>query len=293
MAAVNPVLAAVIGMVIAAGILLIAIGLTPAPEHPPRPRRAPSWRRVWDRRGTTAFSVAAGLLGGVLAAAVTGWVIAIPLGPMAALGLPPLLTKGGSVSVARLDAMAEWTRNLSGVLAVGVGLEQAVFATLRSCPQPIRAEVEGLATRLRARWDTETALRAFADDLDDATGDLIAAALILGARRRGSGLGSILEGLAESVAAEVRMRRQIEADRAKPRTTARAVTVVMLAVLGVLATSSDYMAPYASPVGQVILGLLLAVFAAALLWMRRAAEGKPPPRFLGKDVQLAPGGQRA
>ena len=66
----------------------------------------------------------------------------------------------------------------------------------------------------------------FADDLDDATGDLVAANLILGARRRGAGLASVLEGLAESVAADVRARREIEADRAKPRATARWVTLI-------------------------------------------------------------------
>ena len=93
--------------------------------------------------------------------------------------------------------------------------------------------------RLRARWDTETALRAFADELDDATGDLIAANLILGARRRGAGLASVLEGLAESVAADVRARRQVEADRAKPRATARWVTLISASVLVVLALSGD------------------------------------------------------
>ena len=53
----------------------------------------------------------------------------------------------------------------------------------------------------------------FADDLDDATGDLVAANLILGARRRGGGVASVLESLAESVAADVQARRAIEADR--------------------------------------------------------------------------------
>ena len=85
--------------------------------------------------------------------------------------------------------------------------EQALVSTLRSTPEPIRPEVARLVSRLRARWSTEDALRAFADDLDDATGDLIAANLILGARRRGAGLASVLEGLAESVAADVRARR--------------------------------------------------------------------------------------
>ncbi len=91
-------------------------------------------------------------------------------------------------------------------------------------PGPDPAEVHRLVARLRARWVTEDALRAFADELDDSTGDLVAANLILGARRRGAGLASVLEGLAESVAADVRARRQVEADRAKPRATARWVT---------------------------------------------------------------------
>ena len=76
--------------------------------------------------------------------------------------------------------MEEWTRSLSGVLTVGIGLEEALVATLRSAPDPIRPEVTRLVARLRARWSTEEALRMFADDLDDATGDLVAANLILG-----------------------------------------------------------------------------------------------------------------
>lgn len=284
MAALTPLLAALSAILIGAGIWLLAAGLRRVPPRPARPRRSNPLARAWAARGGTAFALAAGLLGGVLAAAVTGWAIAIPLGPLAALGVPHLLSRRGTVSIDRLDAMAEWTRTLAGVLTVGVGLEQAVLATLRSCPDPIRPEVEHLATRLRARWDTEAALRAFADDLDDATGDLIASALILGARRRGAGLAAILHGLADSVAEEVKVRRQIEADRAKPRTTARAVTLITLGMLGLLAVGSDYMAPYATPLGQLVLGVLLAFFAGALLWMRKVAAGQPLPRFLGRAV---------
>jgi hypothetical protein len=52
----------------------------------------------------------------------------------------------------------------------------------------------------------------------------VAATLILGAHRRGPGLAAVLDDLAGTVAEEVRIRRGIEADRAKPRTTARWVT---------------------------------------------------------------------
>ena len=79
-------------------------------------------------------------------------------------------------------------------------------------------------------------MRAFADELDDPTGDLVAANLILGARRRGAGVASVLEALAESVAADVRARREIEADRAKPRSTARWVTII---TVGPLANGSS------------------------------------------------------
>jgi Flp pilus assembly protein TadB len=139
-------------------------------------------------------------------------------------------------------------------------------------------------SRLRARWDTETALRAFADDLDDATGDLVAANLILGARRRGAGLASVLDGLAESVAADVRARRQVEADRAKPRSTARWVTLISTSVLVILAVSGSYVAPYRSPLGQVILITLLTAYVATLIWMRRMANGRQMPRILHDEA---------
>ena len=203
------------------------------------------------------------------------------IAPIAVIGLPILLSAPpAATQIARLEAMEEWTRSLSGVLTVGIGLEQALVATLRSTPAPIADEVQRLVTRLRARWDTEKALRAFADELDDATGDLIAANLILGARRRGAGLASVLEGLAESVGADVRARRQVEADRAKPRATARWVTVISASVLVVLALSGTYVEPYRTPVGQVLLVLLLSAYVATLIWMRRMAAGKPLPRFL-------------
>jgi len=230
----------------------------------------------------TRWLLAAGLVLGVTAALLTGWLLAVVVIPVAAIGLPVLLSSGGETEqIRRLEAMEEWIRGLSGVLTSGVGLEQALIATLRSTPDAIRPEVGRLVARLRARWSTEAALRAFADDLDDATGDLIAANLILGAKRRGPGLASVLEALAESVSADVRARRQVEADRAKPRTTARWVTIITIGVLAVLAFTGTYVDPYKSPFGQLLLSVLLGAYAAVLIWMRRMAAGKPLPRFIG------------
>ena len=92
---------------------------------------------------------------------------------------------------------------------------------------------------------------------------------------------SMLESLAESVAADVRARRAIEADRAKPRTTARWVTIITISVLGFLTLTGDYISPYGSPLGQLLLILLLSAYVGLLIWMRNMAKGEAMPRFLG------------
>ncbi|UJH71773.1 type II secretion system F family protein [Ornithinimicrobium sp. INDO-MA30-4] len=223
---------------------------------------------------------------GLIIAVTTGWVIAVILAPAAVAGIPMLFAAPpAGREVKRLEAMEEWVRSLSGVLTSGAGLEQALASSLRSTPELIRPEVTRLVGRLRGRWNTETALKAFADDLDDPTGDLIAATLVLGARKRGAGLGAVLDGLAESVASDVRARREVEADRAKPRSNARLITIITVIVLGLLGLSGDYVAPYGTPFGQVLLVLLLTLYVATLLWMRKMAEGKPLPRMIGSAAR--------
>lgn len=275
---------AVGGALIVVGVLGVVVGLIPSPERPAAPqRRSPFTRLRLSRR--SRLLLLGGVVVGVVVALVSGWILAIALLPLAAAGLPLLLSASdGQDRIDRLEAMEEWIRSLSGVLTAGVGLEQALIATLRSAPAQIRPEVARLVARLRARWSTEAALRALADDLDDSTGDLIAANLILGARRRGSGLAAVLESLAESVAADVRARRAIEADRAKPRTTARWVTLITVGVLVVLAFTGDYVAPYRSGLGQLVLALMLAAYGGVLVWMRRMAAGRPLPRFIGEKA---------
>ncbi|WP_269305773.1 type II secretion system F family protein [Aeromicrobium sp. HA] len=273
------------GALVVAGVMGLVIGLQPS-EHGDRPARP---HRTLRLSKPTRRLLLAGAAAGVLAFAITGWVLALVATPVAFVGLPVLLSSSSAQQrIVRLEAMEEWTRTLAGVLTVGVGLEQALVTSLRSTPAAIKPEVTRLVSRLRARWKTEDALRAFADELDDATGDLVAANLILGAQHRGAGLASVLEGLAESVAADVRARRQIEADRAKPRATARWVTLISVGVLVVLAISGTYVEPYRSPLGQVILVLLLVTYVATLVWMKRMAIGRPMPRFLAAADGVAP-----
>jgi Flp pilus assembly protein TadB len=274
-----------LGALVGASLVGFVASLLPAPVSEPGPRR--SGRTAGSLPKRTRLMLAGGLGGGLLVWWVTGWVLAVVIVPVAVAGLPALVaTSGAKNQISRLEAMEEWTRSLAGVLIVGLGLEAALIASLRSAPAAIAPDVTRLTSRLQARWRTEDALRAFADDLDDATGDLIAANLILAARKRGSGLASVLEGLAESVAEDVRSRRQVEADRAKPRATARWVTIISVSVLTVLSLASNYTANYASPLGQAVLALLLTTYVGVLVWMKRMAAGKPWPRILADPARF-------
>lgn len=276
----TPMIPAVVGMLLVGGVLGLLTGLRKVPDvaHPVHVRRRRPWR-AWTRRQLVVLGVS--IVAGVLVALLTGWVLAIVVVPVVAVGVPRLLAVPHERDVIeRLEALAEWTRHLSGVIRVGAGLERALIETLPSTPEPIRPEVAALVARLRAKWDTEDAVRAFAADLHDPTGDLVAATLILATHTRGDGLSTILSGLAESVGSEVTARRQLEAERAKPRQNARVVTIITIGALLALAFTGQFLDAYKSPPGQVALAVMLAAYAAVLVMMRRMAEVRALPRFL-------------
>lgn len=288
----TPLVPALAGALLVAGLIGVIAGLrrVPVDEAKPARRRGRALSRLVQLDPRARVFAVIGLVCGVVVYLITGWLVALIIGPVAGVGLPILLSSGDSGStVRRLEALEEWIRSLAGVLTVGVGLEEAIRLTLRSVPEEIRPEVTTLVARLRARWSTEAALRAFADDLDDATGDMVAASLILGARRRGAGLVSVLESTAQSVADDVRARREIEAERAGPRATARWVTIITAAVLGVLALTGDYIEPYSRPLGQVLITVFLAAYVGLLVMMRNMSKGTPLPRFLGSAAREGAG----
>lgn len=277
----SPLVPALVGVLLVGGVLGLIAGLRRVPVRTGAPTREGVAARLARIPRRTLIAAVAASVAGVLVAMLSGWVIAVVVFPLAAVGLPVVLgTSDESRTIERLEGLVEWTRNLSGVITVGVGLEGALVATLRTAPEVIRPEVSTLVGRIRARWNTGDALRAFADEFNDSTGDLVAATLILAAQKRADGLAQILSGLAESVAAEVASRRQLEADRNKPRQTTRIVTLITVVSLVAMAATGQYLEPYRSPTGQIILSVLLAAYVAGLVLMHRMSRVKPLPRLL-------------
>lgn len=272
--------------ILAALLVILAAAATVCLWHGWRDRRDPTAppRRRTRRRTPTARTrtlLLAGIVIGAVLALTTGWLIALLLVPAALAGLPLILSAPvGQAEITKLVALDDWVRSLSSVLRAGAGLEHAIVSTHRSVPAAIAPEVTRLIQRLRANTSTATALREFANDLDDFTGDLVSGALIQASQIRGSGLAAVLRQLADSVSEDVRNRRSVEASRKSLRTTARWVTSIAIAFVTGLFLVTDFLVFYTTPIGQLVFLLFAAAFAGTLFWMRQYARPPVLPRFL-------------
>lgn len=270
------------------GILVILLGIFPSQENRTRefPRKVKQavsrWRTYITRRNLIAGG--AGLVLGIVLWLVSGWTVMLLAGPVFAVILPLLIGgRGDGDDVDKLQALETWTRSLSGMISGGsIGLEAALQASVKSTPPPIRKEVERLAARLTSRWPIEDALNAFGDDLHDATGDLVVAQLLLAAKERGNGLAAALDDLSDDVFDEVKNRREIAADRAKPQRTVQVITLIVLAALCAFPFlgQSQFFASYQTPLGQMLLAMWMGLFVVVLYFLKRLIRYRPLPRIL-------------
>jgi Flp pilus assembly protein TadB len=269
------------GIVGGAGVALLVaalVGLKPRENTGPTlSGRAGGWlSRVGQR-------LAIALLVGIVVGAATRW-------PVAGLGIVVLVffwneLFGGLASerlaMQRVEALAMWTESLRDTIAGAVGLEQAIPASARTAGPLLRPQLEALMDRLRGRMALPDALHMLADDIDDASADIIIAALILNARLRGPGLRDVLGALAQSAREEVDMRNRVTAQRAGMRRAVQIIVVAVTAVvIGMAVFDHSYVAPYGTPIGQLVLTFVLLLFAAGFFWLRRLSEIKTPERFL-------------
>ncbi|MFE6848792.1 type II secretion system F family protein [Streptomyces sp. NPDC057686] len=281
------------GLALAAGLVGLAVGIigTTAPKGPTLAARLRAGRRLAGRDEQMArrTRLAAGALVGVLLWLVTGVFVAGALVFLAVIGVPWLLspTKSAAARIGKLEALGDWTQRLANTLRLGRGLDEALQISRKGCPDDIAGEVGDLVDRLQVGWRPTDALRLFGDALNDVTADKVVAALVLSAADRGPGLAQALDDLAESVHEEVGRRRAIEADRAKPRTTMRWMTIITLGVAGAGLLIPSYTAPYGTLLGQLVLAALSAGFVGVLALMRQIADHKPVPRFLVADPRSA------
>ncbi|WP_405582722.1 type II secretion system F family protein [Streptomyces sp. NBC_01190] len=269
------------GAGVGGGIALLIVALRGWAPKPPKPGqsedKATEFVRFLSQRGSLA------VVGGLVVLGLTRWAV---LGVSSAI-LVFCWDKlfGGAAeeraAMKRVEALAGWTESLRDTIAGAVGLEQAIPASARAAAPALRPHLASLVDRLRSRTPLPEALQHLADEINDASADIIIAALILNARLRGPGLRDVLGALAKSAREEVDMRQRVMAQRASTRRSVQIVVVVsVLFVLGLAIFNRGFVEPYGTAIGQAVLALVCALFAAGFFWLRKLSKIETPERFL-------------
>ena len=267
------------------GVVVAVRGKDPESVFRTRGSRVrPAGSREASRRRLIRFGGAAAATAVVWV--VTGWPVgALLVGVLVLTGR--YFFGGGKVAAKRIDrleGLEQWVRHLSDSMASGSMPVQTIVRSADHAPPVISDQVSRLATRLSTpRLDRNEALRRFADEFDDALGDIVVLALQRAVNTRGSErVPYVLQTLAEAVGAEVKARRAIEKERAGPRKETQVIIVVLGVFVGALVVFTEYPQVYGTVQGQVVL-LILGVIVLLGLWMmRRLSIGGQPPRILSE-----------
>jgi tight adherence protein B len=228
--------------------------------------------------------IVAALVSGAFALVLTGWVAAALASAYGGYVAARTLTNqrtSAKVEQERITALASWCEQLRDLLTAEHGIVGTIAATARTCPEPIRPEVERLATRL-SRQNPNSAIRQFAAELDDPSGDLVASVLLL-AMSRSSRTSELLSELAGTIRDRAAMRLRVEAERTGQRSEARFIigfsAVVVTGVL-IFGRDSEFLDAYDGASGQVVLAFVIACFGLGGWWMSKLTRFERPARFL-------------
>lgn len=231
-------------------------------------------------------------IGGMVVLVATGWFAAAGL---VALGVVVLGGRlGGRAGLrevtARSEAIASWIEMVYSTIAAGGGIERAVIASARNAPQALRDEVVRLASRLEVGTLPE-AMRAFAAEVGHPAADKVAVALVLASTHGSQDLVSLLRTQVESTRLETRMTLEVEAGRARYRTSARIVIgVTAVMAVGLYFADRGYLTPYDSPAGQLVLICVGAVFMLGFWLLVKMADTREPERYFAAVPEVAGAG---
>lgn len=232
-----------------------------------RPRRArpddPTRGRRW------AIALTAGFL--VLLA--TRWVVLAATTAVLVLSWGRLVKdRRADEERRRVEAIAKWLEDLRDVLrGSSIGTEEALEQVASRPPDAIRDALARFLLRRRQGFRVEDALTDLAEDLDHPTADAAIAAirLVVGGSAGAGRLHPTVDALALAARDEVRARERIDRTRAVYQGSMQRLIVIGAVLIGYLRLAGgDLLEPYATPTGQVVLLLPLAMWAGCIAWLR-------------------------
>jgi len=256
-----------------------------------------AWRGRLNMSGITRNSVQGSPRHVVVAGVVlvitwlmTGWTLAaVTIGVVSAMASTALSRYGKRRDDRTLvDAIAVWTEQLRDMLAGSNGLEQTITTTATHAPAALREPLERLVVSM-SYSPLPQALARFARDVNHPTADFVVAALSTAATRQVRELGALLGHLAACARDEARMHTRIWVGRSRTRSAVKIIaSVVIVFVGGLVVLSPEYLAPYRTAEGQLVLSVIVLVFFGALLLMQRLSVIVAPDRFVGRRTEARP-----
>lgn len=217
---------------------------------------------------------------------ITGWIVvassvALLVAAIPGIGRPYIQTRNEQDLV---DGIATWTEQLRDTLAGAHGLEQAIVATSVHAPLALQEHVKKLASFI-GYGSLEDGLRRFGDDLNNSTADFVVAALVTASQHQARDLGMLLTQIAQCARDESKMRSRVWVGRARTRSAVRIIaTVIAVFVFGLFTFNRTYLKPYSSIQGQLVLSIILGVFAISLALMQSMAKIIEPERFVRRRM---------
>ena len=95
----------------------------------------------------------------------------------------------------------------------------------------------------------------------------------------------MLDDLAAVAREEARMHRRIEVARARPRSDMRSVLLLMVGFVALFVLAAhDYLEPYGTFAGQLVLTVVVGIWAAGVWAMGRIGRIRPVERFLARSA---------
>lgn len=277
----RPFLGAGIGALVAVGILVAVQSFR---SEPPQQNRGVN--DLPADTGVLAIWFAAAMVVGLISGFASRWpAFGLGMGALVLVGrLWQTASRERRIYYQTTDAISVWVDMIKDTLVGGGGLSQSIESTASLAPEVIRPHVVRLAAAQRTLPQTE-ALRQFGAAMAHPTADLVVLALMVASENQARDLPKLLARTAEQARSRNTAVLQVETERSQLYAEARA-TVISIGLLGVVITliAKDFLEPYKTFAGQIVLSAVMAIVVASAAVLVRAGRPRPERRLLAPEL---------
>ena len=277
--------AALLGVLLAAGLLLVWSAFTGEPLQSWSPLHRPYnwWLEIKARAQLSDLAarllVVAALLLPVISfllvwSLTRAWSIALCVSLVviaAPVGWVNQRIQSRRETLAR--AWPDVTDTLLAAIRAGVALPEAVLQLTQTGPSVTRPYFQTFARQYRITGRFDDAIEAFQNEVVDAQADRLCEALRLAREVGGSELGNVLRDLSMVMREDVRVRGELLARQSWTINAARLAVIAPWLVLVLISTRTDAARAYLTTTGITILAIGAVACLGAYLVMRKIATG--------------------